>query len=174
MPDKPQERLARRRPLRKYAAEHGTVYEVANEATAGHDGRAREQPHAHHRHDQDLGHEPRSEAVHRAASHGGSGNAARSHGRVDDREHDADHQMCRPAEGYDPTYGARPLKRAIQRYLQDPLAMALLEGEFGEGDTVTADVAGDELVFQHIAATPETAQAYPEPEVEVVKGEIVE
>jgi ATP-dependent Clp protease ATP-binding subunit ClpB len=62
--------------------------------------------------------------------------------------------------GYDPVYGARPLKRAIQRYLQDPLAMALLEGEFGEGDTVEVNVARDELVFRRVAAIPETAEAY--------------
>ncbi len=60
--------------------------------------------------------------------------------------------------GYDPVFGARPLKRAIQRYLQDPLALALLEGEFGEGDTVEADVAGDELVFRRVATTPEIAE----------------
>ncbi|HKY62012.1 MAG TPA: ATP-dependent chaperone ClpB [bacterium] len=42
--------------------------------------------------------------------------------------------------GYDPVYGARPLKRAIQKYLQDPLAMKLLAGEFGEGDNIVADV----------------------------------
>ncbi len=40
------------------------------------------------------------------------------------------------SEGFDPAYGARPLKRVIQRRVQNPLAMALLEGEFGEGDTV--------------------------------------
>ena len=42
--------------------------------------------------------------------------------------------------GYDPTYGARPLKRVIQKRLIDPLAMAILEGEFAEGDTVLVDV----------------------------------
>ncbi|MDH7485827.1 MAG: ATP-dependent chaperone ClpB [Anaerolineae bacterium] len=50
--------------------------------------------------------------------------------------------------GYDPVYGARPLKRAIQRHLQDPLALALLSGEFGEGDTIVADVEGDRLSFR--------------------------
>ncbi|MBC8446781.1 MAG: hypothetical protein H8D78_03435, partial [Chloroflexi bacterium] len=50
--------------------------------------------------------------------------------------------------GYDPVYGARPLKRAIQRHLQDLLALALLSGEFGEGDTIVADVAGDKLAFR--------------------------
>ncbi len=44
------------------------------------------------------------------------------------------------AEGYDPQYGARPMRRAIQRLIQDPLAMQLLSGEFREGDTVVADV----------------------------------
>ena len=42
--------------------------------------------------------------------------------------------------GYDPTYGARPLKRAIQQQVQDPLALALLEGKFQRGDTIAADV----------------------------------
>jgi ATP-dependent Clp protease ATP-binding subunit ClpB len=50
-------------------------------------------------------------------------------------------------EGYDPAFGARPLKRVIQRELGDRLAMALLEGTFADGDTVKVDVAGDELVF---------------------------
>jgi ATP-dependent Clp protease ATP-binding subunit ClpB len=49
-------------------------------------------------------------------------------------------------EGYDPAFGARPLKRLIQRELQDPLAMELLAGEIHDGDTVTVDVAGDRLV----------------------------
>ena len=44
-------------------------------------------------------------------------------------------------EGYDPTFGARPLKRTIQRLVQDPLALKLLEREFVEGDTVVVDVA---------------------------------
>ncbi len=51
-------------------------------------------------------------------------------------------------EGYDPTFGARPLKRAIQRLVQDPLALKLLEHEFAEGDTVTVDAKGDQLVFR--------------------------
>ncbi|MEO8478873.1 MAG: ATP-dependent chaperone ClpB [Gemmatimonadota bacterium] len=46
------------------------------------------------------------------------------------------------AEGYDPLYGARPLKRVIQRELQNPIAMALLEGDYSEGDTIRVD-AGD-------------------------------
>jgi ATP-dependent Clp protease ATP-binding subunit ClpB len=50
-------------------------------------------------------------------------------------------------EGYDPVYGARPLKRAIQRLVQDPLALKLLEGVFKDGDTVVADAKQGEIVF---------------------------
>jgi ATP-dependent Clp protease ATP-binding subunit ClpB len=50
-------------------------------------------------------------------------------------------------EGYDPVYGARPLKRAIQRELQDPLAMAVLEDRFGAGDVVHVDVRDGRLAF---------------------------
>jgi ATP-dependent Clp protease ATP-binding subunit ClpB len=49
--------------------------------------------------------------------------------------------------GFDPQYGARPLKRAIQRMVQDPLAKALLEGRYREGDTVRVDAKGRELAF---------------------------
>jgi ATP-dependent Clp protease ATP-binding subunit ClpB len=49
--------------------------------------------------------------------------------------------------GYDPTYGARPLKRIIQKRLVDQLALKLLEGEFREGDTVQVDAANGELTF---------------------------
>jgi ATP-dependent Clp protease ATP-binding subunit ClpB len=51
-------------------------------------------------------------------------------------------------EGYDPMYGARPLKRTIQRRVLDPLAMRVLEGEFREGDRVTVDVGDNGLVFE--------------------------
>ncbi|MGB4780567.1 ATP-dependent chaperone ClpB [Candidatus Methylomirabilis sp.] len=50
-------------------------------------------------------------------------------------------------EGYDPVFGARPLRRAIQRVLQDPLARRLLEHEFAEGDTVRVDAARGELIL---------------------------
>jgi len=50
--------------------------------------------------------------------------------------------------GYDPTYGARPLKRVIQKQLVDKLALQMLEGEFGEGDTVRVDTADGELTFE--------------------------
>jgi ATP-dependent Clp protease ATP-binding subunit ClpB len=47
--------------------------------------------------------------------------------------------------GFDPAFGARPLKRVIQKDLGDRLALALLEGTFGDGDTVTVDADGDDL-----------------------------
>ncbi len=59
-------------------------------------------------------------------------------------------------EGFDPVFGARPLKRAIQRQVQDPLAHRLLEGDFHEGDCIQADVDGGELLLQRLepAASP--------------------
>ncbi len=51
---------------------------------------------------------------------------------------DAKHFLAE--RGFDPVYGARPLKRTIQRDLQDPLALAILEGDVREGDHVVADV----------------------------------
>jgi ATP-dependent Clp protease ATP-binding subunit ClpB len=49
--------------------------------------------------------------------------------------------------GYDPVYGARPLKRTIQREMQDPLAMGILQGEFTEGDTIQVDSKDGKLTF---------------------------
>jgi len=54
--------------------------------------------------------------------------------------------------GYDPVYGARPLKRAIQRELADPLAMEILKGTFREGDTIRVDLRDGRLVFERAAA----------------------
>ena len=60
--------------------------------------------------------------------------------------------------GWDPTYGARPLKRALQRLVENPLAQRLLEGEFGEGDTIRVDAQDGELVFERAEAhAPATA-----------------
>jgi ATP-dependent Clp protease ATP-binding subunit ClpB len=59
--------------------------------------------------------------------------------------------------GYDPTYGARPLKRVIQKRLVDPLALAILAGDFKPGDTVRVDAEGGELVFAK--AVPAAAAA---------------
>ena len=53
------------------------------------------------------------------------------------------------AEGYDPQFGARPLKRAIQEHLLNPLATRLLAGDFKPGDTVKVSAAGTDLTFSH-------------------------
>jgi ATP-dependent Clp protease ATP-binding subunit ClpB len=59
-------------------------------------------------------------------------------------------------EGYDPVFGARPLKRVIQRQVQDPLALRLLQGEFHEGDAVRVDAVHGHLTFERVG---EVAQA---------------
>jgi ATP-dependent Clp protease ATP-binding subunit ClpB len=53
--------------------------------------------------------------------------------------------------GWDPAYGARPLKRAIQRMVENPLALRLLEGDFHDGDTINVDAQNGDLVFQRAA-----------------------
>ena len=50
-------------------------------------------------------------------------------------------------EGYDPVYGARPLKRAVQRHILDPLSLDILEGKFGEGQTIRVDEKSGTLKF---------------------------
>ena len=57
-------------------------------------------------------------------------------------------------KGYDPAYGARPLKRTIQRLIQDPLAVKILGGEFKEGDQIKVDAHGEELSFSRGTAAP--------------------
>jgi len=59
--------------------------------------------------------------------------------------------------GYDPTYGARPLKRVIQKQLVDKLALKILEGEFGDGDRIRVDAAEGEIVFERVQAPAATA-----------------
>ena len=54
-------------------------------------------------------------------------------------------------EGYDPTFGARPLKRTIQRLVQDPLSLKLLQREISDGDTVTVDAEGEAIIFKRTA-----------------------
>jgi ATP-dependent Clp protease ATP-binding subunit ClpB len=54
--------------------------------------------------------------------------------------------------GWDPTYGARPLKRALQRLIENPLAMRLLEGEFADGERIRVDAQNGELVFEKVGA----------------------
>jgi ATP-dependent Clp protease ATP-binding subunit ClpB len=60
-------------------------------------------------------------------------------------------------EGYDPVYGARPLRRAIQRQLQDPLAREMLEGKFADGDVITVELKDGQLTFER--------EAVPEPQI---------
>ena len=50
-------------------------------------------------------------------------------------------------EGFDPLYGARPLRRAIERYVENPLSTKLLRGEFSPGDTIIVDYGEDGLIF---------------------------
>src|SRR5262249_8774748 len=61
--------------------------------------------------------------------------------------------------GYDPQYGAPPLKRAIQKYLQDPLAQAFLAGDVRPGDRISADVENDKIVFHKVGHTAEAKTA---------------
>jgi ATP-dependent Clp protease ATP-binding subunit ClpB len=58
--------------------------------------------------------------------------------------------------GWDPAYGARPLKRAIQRLLENPLALRLLEGDFGEGDTIRVDAQNGDLAFTRAQPVSDT------------------
>jgi ATP-dependent Clp protease ATP-binding subunit ClpB len=62
-------------------------------------------------------------------------------------------------EGYDPAYGARPLKRAIQREVLDPLALQVLEGQFGEGDTILVDAGDAGLRFEKAGLAEASAEA---------------
>ncbi len=50
-------------------------------------------------------------------------------------------------KGYDPQYGARPMRRAVERYLEDPMAEEILRGNIKAGDTATISVADEKLVF---------------------------
>jgi ATP-dependent Clp protease ATP-binding subunit ClpB len=60
-------------------------------------------------------------------------------------EPDAEAWLARA--GYDPDYGARPLRRVLQRQIEDPLALALLEGRYLEGSTVVVKVVDDKIVL---------------------------
>ena len=62
------------------------------------------------------------------------------------------------AQGYDPQFGARPLKRAIQRLIQDPLAMKLLDGEITPGETLTVDADPKRGEMTFAAAAAKTAK----------------
>ena len=67
-------------------------------------------------------------------------------------------------KGYDATLGARPLRRAIQRMIEDPLSERLLYKEFAAGVTVIVDAEGDEIVFRSV-------EGFEPPPVEVVEAE---
>ena len=51
-------------------------------------------------------------------------------------------------KGYDPTYGARPMRRAVEKYLEDPLAEEFLRGNLNHGDTLELHAAGEQLTFK--------------------------
>lgn len=65
------------------------------------------------------------------------------------------------AEGHDPVYGARPLKRVIQRRIQDPLAMKVLAGEVHDGDHVLVDAGEGEFTFTPAPAEVEVEEPVP-------------
>ena len=71
-------------------------------------------------------------------------------------------------EGYDPAFGARPLRRTIQRRVENELARRVLAGEFGEGQCVVVDYADGQYVFSATAAPPAGADGN-----DVVEGEVV-
>jgi ATP-dependent Clp protease ATP-binding subunit ClpB len=81
------------------------------------------------------------------------------------RERDLDIELTAEArtfladKGYDPTYGARPLKRAIMRYLQDPLAKLIIASKFAPGETILVERSGDELGFRNKRSAQETVAA---------------
>ncbi|MFN2221099.1 MAG: AAA family ATPase, partial [Candidatus Promineifilaceae bacterium] len=77
--------------------------------------------------------------------------------------------------GYDPAYGARPIKRTLQQLVADPLALAILEGRFTAGDTVRVDSDGNGLTFEKSSPMVEDKGLEDEiPDDEVIEGEFVE
>jgi ATP-dependent Clp protease ATP-binding subunit ClpA len=63
-------------------------------------------------------------------------------------------------EGYDPTFGARPLKRVIQRYVENPLSKRLIAGEYRHGEVIVVDCVNEELTFRRkeVSAVPQATQ----------------
>ena len=88
--------------------------------------------------------------------------------RLSDRQVDIEVTEAAKGElvkaGYDRVYGARPLKRTIQRRIENPLAKRILSGEFAEGDVIRVDYDGEEFRFEKA----EHREAAPEPEKEPV------
>ena len=74
----------------------------------------------------------------------------------------ADANLWLGREGYDPVYGARPLRRAVTRFLENPMSKGILSGEFNSGDHILVDAAADALALAKVApGKPETAKSEP-------------
>jgi ATP-dependent Clp protease ATP-binding subunit ClpC len=73
-------------------------------------------------------------------------------------------------EGFDPTYGARPLRRAVQRMIEDPLAEEILQGRFGAGDFIQADVKDGDVVFVKAERSPSAEETIPPAEEPATVG----
>ena len=69
-------------------------------------------------------------------------------------------------QGYDEDFGARPLKRALQRYVESPLSVKILEGDFKKGEHVLVDSKDGELVFSKVGEKSEAPPAAPQDEEE--------
>jgi len=87
-------------------------------------------------------------------------------GRLEERgitfELTADANLWLGREGYDPVYGARPLRRAVTRFLENPMSKGILSGEFTSGDHILVDAADDALALTKVApGQPETADSEP-------------
>jgi len=72
-------------------------------------------------------------------------------------------------EGFDPQFGARPLRRALQRYVESPLSISLLRGDFKKGDSVVVEIGDDGLKFSRKPSPNGESLAIPEPVLEEVK-----
>ena len=67
-------------------------------------------------------------------------------------------RRCSSSTGYDPAFGARPLKRTLQREVENPLALQVLSGEIGEGDTVIVDASDGAITFERAPAAAEAGR----------------
>jgi ATP-dependent Clp protease ATP-binding subunit ClpA len=83
-------------------------------------------------------------------------------GRLEEREITfeltADAAMWLAREGFDPVYGARPLRRAVQRQLENPLSRAVLSGEFVAGDLILVDAGDSGLTLTKTGSLPDDAE----------------
>jgi ATP-dependent Clp protease ATP-binding subunit ClpB len=83
-------------------------------------------------------------------------------------EIDADAMHALAAEGFDPQFGARPLKRVIQQRIENPIATRILSGAYEEGDTILVSISGEQFGFDRRSAPPSDSGP------EVVEAELVE